>query len=61
MKKIYNKPEIEIIYYDHKDIITSSGECHPEHEDHRHHYGWNDPQPGHGNDNDHGHHHGGHR
>lgn len=57
MKKTYSKPEIEIIHFD-DDFLTTSGECyHPG--NNGHHYGWNDPQPGHGNDGGHGHNHGG--
>lgn len=57
MKKVYKKPEIEVIHFDYQDIITASGECPPG--NNGHHYGWDDPQPGHGNDNEHGHNHGG--
>lgn len=54
MKKQYTKPEIEVIHFDYVDIITASGEPHG---NHGHHYGWDDPQPGHGNDGNHGHKH----
>ena len=58
MKKTYQKPEIEFISYGNNDFLTCSGEsfdpCN-----HGHHYGWDDPQPGHGNDGGHGHNHGG--
>ena len=60
MKKTYSAPTIEVIRFDqHEDIITCSGGCEP-HENNGHHYGWEDPQPGHGNDGGHGHNHGGH-
>lgn len=55
MKETYQKPVIEVINFDEQDFLTASGEsC-----SHGHHYGWDDPQPGHGNDNGHGHNHGG--
>ena len=63
MKKTYNKPTIEFIYFEHEDIITTScGYCCYDDSEHGHgnHYGWGDPQPGHGNDGGHGHNHGGH-
>ena len=56
MKKTYHKPEVEIIHFEN-DFMTSSGESHG---NNGHHYGWDDPQPGHGNDGGHGHNHGGH-
>ena len=60
MKQIYNKPTVEVIRFDYVDIITASNGCDIEdHGNNGHHYGWDDPQPGHGNDNGHGHH-GGH-
>ena len=60
MKKTYTKPEMEVIHFNYQDIITASGEaCDPEHGNNGHHYGWDDPQPGHGNDGGHGHNHGG--
>lgn len=58
MKKTYSKPTVEVIHFDYTDIITASNGCDVG--DHGHHYGWNDPQPGHGNDGGHGHNHGGH-
>lgn len=57
MKKTYEKPMVDFIYYDN-EFMTASGEV-PDHGNHGHHYGWDDPQPGHGNDNGHGHNHGG--
>ena len=55
MKETYQKPVIEVINFDEQDFLTASGEsC-----SHGHHYGWDDPQPGHGNDHGHGHNHGG--
>ena len=59
MKKVYEKPEIEVIEFN-TDFMTCSGEGQdPGQQGHGHHYGWDDPQPGHGNDPGHGHH-GGH-
>lgn len=62
MKKVYEKPSIEVIHFNYEDIITASNGCGCEdgsHGNHGHHYGWGDPQPGHGNDGGHGHNHGG--
>ena len=61
MKKVYEKPTFEVIHFNYVDIITASNGCgYEDHGNNGHHYGWEDPQPGHGNDNGHGHNHGGH-
>ena len=59
MKRKYEAPQVEFIHFVHEDIITCSGGCEYPHDNHGHHYGWDDPQPGHGHDHGHGHH-GGH-
>lgn len=60
MKKVYQKPTVEMIHFNYEDIVTCSGCGHEDHGDNGHHYGWGDPQSGHGNDGGHGHNHGGH-
>ena len=57
MKKTYQKPEVEFIYYN-DNFMACSGET-SEHGNNGNHYGWGDPQPGHGNDGGHGHNRGG--
>lgn len=61
MKKIYEKPEIEVIHFNSGDFMTYSGGSGCDVGNHGHHYGWGNPQPEHGNNNNHGHNHGGHR